>query len=161
MEHAQREHVDTAIQDSHGGLNPYFNGTCSKRKQDAQLSSKMNGLNPYFNGTCSKSQRIIKCCWFLPVLILILMEHAQRGNTISTKDDTVNICVLILILMEHAQRDIRELLLLFSSLSCLNPYFNGTCSKSFLLNLESRSRSRVLILILMEHAQRVSVLQMP
>ena len=37
--------------------------------------------------------------------------------------------VLILILMEHAQREVgrddRDYLW-----SCLNPYFNGTCSKS-------------------------------
>ena len=39
------------------------------------------GLNPYFNGTCSKRikypqfGRNIKC-----VLILILMEHAQRES---------------------------------------------------------------------------------
>ena len=38
-------------------------------------------LNPYFNGTCSKS--IMKCMFYLrisTVLILILMEHAQRGQ---------------------------------------------------------------------------------
>ena len=39
----------------------------------------------------------------IAVLILMLMEHAQRG---STDDNYVvyNIAVLILILMEHAQR---------------------------------------------------------
>ena len=41
----------------------------------------------------------------IAVLILILMEHAQRG---STDDNYVvyNIAVLILILMEHAQREL-------------------------------------------------------
>ena len=38
----------------------------------------------------------------------------------------------------------------------LNPYFNGTCSKSYLLfSLQRNFLHRVLILILMEHAQRV------
>ena len=38
-------------------LNPYFNGTCSKRNIMKQTST-MNvvSLNPYFNGTCSKSK---------------------------------------------------------------------------------------------------------
>ncbi len=110
-------------------LNPYFNGTCSKRKQAnnvLQLTvvsvlililmehaqrdftcmdeyNKLNGLNPYFNGTCSK----------------------RKGLLLS--DDEVS-AVLILILMEHAQRGYwnkKELL----QLRRLNPYFNGTCSK--------------------------------
>ena len=37
------------------------------------------------------------------VLILILMEHAQRAGLIETLDKHVD-AVLILILMEHAQR---------------------------------------------------------
>ena len=41
--------------------------------------------------------------------------------------------VLILILMEHAQRvefnDVKDFLY-----TCLNPYFNGTCSKSNMKN---------------------------
>ena len=37
----------------------------------------------------------------------------------------------------------------------LNPYFNGTCSKSHNINSVVISASCVLILILMEHAQRV------
>ena len=59
--------------------------------------------------------------------------------------------VLILILMEHAQR----VRLVFSALSenGLNPYFNGTCSKRHLLTSVQPTK-RVLILILMEHAQR-------
>ena len=38
------------------------------------------------------------------VLILILMEHAQRGPSICHNEK--NIRVLILILMEHAQRGV-------------------------------------------------------
>ena len=44
--------------------------------------AKNTRLNPYFNGTCSK--RLYENA-ILPsrfdVLILILMEHAQRGST--------------------------------------------------------------------------------
>ena len=36
----------------------------------------------------------------------------------------------------------------------LNPYFNGTCSKSYFGKLDEDSYVIVLILILMEHAQR-------
>ena len=56
------------------------------------------------------------------------MEHAQRDYEISRFYGKVQ--VLILILMEHAQRVLRETLK--GSLCCLNPYFNGTCSKSAL-----------------------------
>ena len=62
-------------------------------------------LNPYFNGTCSKSVITNSSTEvFTFVLILILMEHAQREDA----DDTQ--------FMTPAPR--------------LNPYFNGTCSKS-------------------------------
>ena len=61
--------------------------------------------------------------------------------------------VLILILMEHAQREhFYENVILPSR--CLNPYFNGTCSKSFDMVEVQRIVHYVLILILMEHAQR-------
>ena len=62
-------------------------------------------LNPYFNGTCSKRNYLL-----FPsreqtvVLILILMEHAQR-ETYKDSEDNIIFFVLILILMEHAQRD--------------------------------------------------------
>ena len=62
-------------------------------------------LNPYFNGTCSKSE-VSALVWTEAekVLILILMEHAQRGLVLF-KDETFLYIVLILILMEHAQRE--------------------------------------------------------
>ena len=54
----------------------------------------------------------------------------KENNIEIIEDFIVNLQVLILILMEHAQRD-------FTRTSdggfisvCLNPYFNGTCSKS-------------------------------
>ena len=66
------------------------------------------------------------------VLILILMEHAQRENQLDCSVVSSNI-VLILILMEHAQRE--------NQLDC-----------------SVVSSNIVLILILMEHAQRVAVI---
>ena len=64
----------------------------------------LSRLNPYFNGTCSKREYItIFTVINLFVLILILMEHAQRdGNSVCFT--MVDGGVLILILMEHAQR---------------------------------------------------------
>ena len=69
--------------------------------EGAELKLYQLGLNPYFNGTCSKSY-------------LVTAENAVRA-------------VLILILMEHAQRVIYKKRKLWKK--CLNPYFNGTCSK--------------------------------
>ena len=39
--------------------------------------------------------------------------------------------VLILILMEHAQREVCDDMFTVCCTTGLNPYFNGTCSKSF------------------------------
>ena len=54
MEHAQRDckrhNINSVV-----SLNPYFNGTCSKRMEKMNVTSKV-----------------------ITVLILILMEHAQR-----------------------------------------------------------------------------------
>ena len=85
-------------------LNPYFNGTCSKSKYTLTCLTKLtNSLNPYFNGTCSKSHSKLWKQKITTVLILILMEHAQRD------------------LLIKATRKMEKLR--------LNPYFNGTCSK--------------------------------
>ena len=40
------------------GLNPYFNGTCSKSQQYCGYVVTSCSLNPYFNGTCSKSMSV-------------------------------------------------------------------------------------------------------
>ena len=79
------------------------------------------------------------------------MEHAQRVKyledyTFGTKE------VLILILMEHAQRDTNNAN--DNTFLCLNPYFNGTCSKRVTSKTINAKLEQVLILILMEHAQR-------
>ena len=84
-------------------LNPYFNGTCSKRGVFVMHIYIIKDLNPYFNGTCSKSR------------------HGQNPKSRILR-------VLILILMEHAQRVVS--LASFIKSDGLNPYFNGTCSKS-------------------------------
>ena len=56
--------------------------------------------------------------------------------------------------MEHAQRVTTNKTAMHVS-NGLNPYFNGTCSKSsHSVNQRKRTEKRVLILILMEHAQR-------
>ena len=57
MEHAQRVGFMTRDEARAKGLNPYFNGTCSKRE-----------FRDYTNEDTDY------------VLILILMEHAQRGG---------------------------------------------------------------------------------
>ena len=76
-------------------------------KETAEASMRCNRkgcLNPYFNGICSKrrNSRRFEEKSFRYVLILILMEHAQRALI------TCNIAQLK---------------------TSLNPYFNGTCSK--------------------------------
>ena len=55
------------------------------------------------------------------------MEHAQRdGGKVVSLGAFQN--VLILILMEHAQRVSKHYETNINN-ECLNPYFNGTCSK--------------------------------
>ena len=56
--------------------------------------------------------------------------------------------------MEHAQRGYK-LTPGVKTWERLNPYFNGTCSKSYVTSTSFRGTCNVLILILMEHAQRV------
>ena len=55
--------------------------------------------------------------------------------------------------MEHAQRGYK-LTPGVKTWERLNPYFNGTCSKSYVTSTSFRGTCNVLILILMEHAQR-------
>ena len=83
MEHAQRDYMDKTFNiDTLISLNPYFNGTCSKSNtSNNTFLSFCACLNPYFNGTCSKSVATNdKCETDNAVLILILMEHAQREH---------------------------------------------------------------------------------
>ena len=54
--------------------------------------------------------------------------------------------------MEHAQRGFFYSIHITSN--CLNPYFNGTCSKRSRIYPYNKTKGEVLILILMEHAQR-------
>ena len=81
------------------------------------------------------------------------MEHAQRFYLrVSTWSKSKE--VLILILMEHAQRLTARLEQVDTASMGLNPYFNGTCSKILVCGTSNAPHSVVLILILMEHAQR-------
>ena len=80
---------------------------------DTNTVSYRDSLNPYFNGTCSKRRSLfiltVLCTCY--VLILILMEHAQR--VIRVHDKVFHLTeVLILILMEHAQRVNRTTMIL-------------------------------------------------
>ena len=78
----------------------------------------------------------------------MLKEH------VGSIDFKVKGSVLILVLMEHAQRDLLPLALI-SLWASLNPCFDGKCSKRVLNSLKSLDRPlTVLILILMEHAQK-------
>ena len=65
MEHAQRDEYNKANNAKRVRLNPYFNGTCSKRYVD------FPGSGMAFH-----------------VLILILMEHAQRVQPFSMRNKT-------------------------------------------------------------------------
>ena len=58
------------------------------------------------------------------------MEHAQRAFDKDVAGGEPTSVVLILILMEHAQRANMMICTLQTANACLNPYFNGTCSKS-------------------------------
>ena len=51
----------------------------AQRAKESYITEYKDCLNPYFNGTCSKSVNG-STTLLLAVLILILMEHAQRGN---------------------------------------------------------------------------------
>ena len=77
-----------------------------------------------------------------------MLKERQWKNLTSLWKDVV----LILILMEHAQRAYSRKR--SRVVCCLNPYFNGTCSKSSSKVINARLEQVVLILILMEHAQR-------
>ena len=54
--------------------------------------------------------------------------------------------------MEYAQRAVNARHAKLKQ--CLNPYFNGTCSKRYGKERDEDRHRVVLILILMEHAQR-------
>ena len=128
MEHAQRVDVKKNPKTGKLGVLILILMEHAQREVNIQVMMMKMGLNPYFNGTCSKSWspdfKSIDEIW---VLILILMEHAQRAIKGFRLNHETSTMVLILILMEHAQRDSS------SHTRCLkeslNPYFNGTCSK--------------------------------
>lgn len=78
----------------------------------------------------------------------MLKEH------VGSIDFKVKGSVLIIVLMEHAQRVRTTLSSLLTCLMCLNPYFNGTCSKSNSYCCVCYNYVAVLILVLVEYAQK-------
>ena len=130
MEHALGEVIFPMLERLEHGLNPYCNGTCSRRIWKAQIR--------------------YMCQW---VLILIVMEHALGEG--ETNIISMPAGVLILIVMEHAL-GAHTISTSVSLWYLLNPYCNGTCSRSkYRENINHRNS--VLILIVMEHALGVSV----
>ena len=57
MEHALGGSTQKTLQKCTLGLNPYCNGTCSRRCYGSHPGTNIEkiGLNPYCNGTCSRS----------------------------------------------------------------------------------------------------------
>ena len=105
MEHAQRAAIATMI-----------------------LRYTVLGLNPYFNGTCSKSNSVKLCAEYRIVLILILMEHAQRDCVRSYCVLYVNFSLNPYFNGTCSKSSSASGIP--SRSHSLNPYFNGTCSKS-------------------------------
>ena len=126
---SKRDYVGIRYCTKSGSLNPYFNGTCSKRKLISPVPIGIPPrLNPYFNGTCSKSKISLKFGLSITVLILILMEHAQRADRYDFKIITVGRLNPYFNGTCSKSRFGRMVWILYT-LTCLNPYFNGTCSK--------------------------------
>ena len=65
------------------GLNPCFSGTYSQRTRMAVSRVRMRSLNPCFSGTYSQSYDVRSELFPLDVLILVLVEHTLRGNTLA------------------------------------------------------------------------------
>ena len=111
-------------------LNPYSNGICSlSGMNNIAIRIICKCLNPYSNGICSL--RNCRACWKTwtnLVLILILMEYALWGISLSANFGQKN--VLILILMEYALWAVAGSDATITSFVCLNPYSNGICSLS-------------------------------
>ena len=78
------------------------------------------GLNPCFNGICSKTHWLHRYAARGIVLILVLMEYALRreGNVTLSQADRV----LILVLMEYALR-YKENVNYWATIRSLNPCF--------------------------------------
>ncbi len=96
-------------------------------KENKEVLHTIWSLNPYFNGTWSRTTESSLAIIEKNVLILILMEHGLGQLLESSLGSTA--MVLILILMEHGlghkKSELRTMLT-----TCLNPYFNGTWSRT-------------------------------
>ena len=106
MEHAQRVCALSRTLAQLTSLNPYFNGTCSKSVYNGMLvPSNRTSLNPYFNGTCSKSHHRDFVFGDLCSLNPYFNGTCSKRRYETDKHNERCKRVLILILMEHAQRD--------------------------------------------------------
>ena len=65
------------------GLNPYFNGTCSKREINVSFGNNTVSLDPYFNGTCSKRAFFIR-----PSVLICYIEIFTLINAFASEKCT-------------------------------------------------------------------------
>ena len=83
------------------GLNPCFNGRCTRTKSKQRRTSIQRCLNPCFNGRCTRTfLKNSVTDYSKIVLILVLMEDALVLKRLFTS--TLVSAVLILVLMEDA-----------------------------------------------------------
>ena len=70
------------------GLNPCFNGRCTRTHLGRSATTMQKGLNPCFNGRCTRTEVLNHRCTVIltGVLILVLMEDAlARKRNLQTK----------------------------------------------------------------------------
>ena len=89
-----------------GGLNPCFNGICSRSYCGYGVIDSFNSLNPCFNGICSRST------WQLQVVHSLIRLNPCFNGICSRREN------------HHRQENWRS----------LNPCFNGICSRSHMKN---------------------------
>ena len=58
------------------GLNPCFNGRCTRTKKPRLKRLNLQCLNPCFNGRCTRTSPMMYIRLLSVVLILVLMEDA-------------------------------------------------------------------------------------
>ena len=125
MEYGLKPHMDADTANFFISLNPYCNGTCSRRCNMIANYLERGCLNPYCNGTCSRRGK----------------AGIGKENRASLNPYCNGTC----------SRSVFFSVLEAKAAARLNPYCNGTCSRSGHETVE-RISTHVLILIVMEHA---------